>query len=96
MTTPNDFEQPAEAPPQPTETHSEPPKGSHGSAHDDDATTGPHGSMADHGGDHGHDDHGHASEALGPIDMRAWGAGIGGIAIGLVVVLVIARAAGAL
>ena len=28
----------------------------------------------DHGGDHGHDDHAHGEEPLGPIDVAAWGA----------------------
>jgi len=41
----------------------------------------------DHGGTHGHDDHAHGSEALGPIDVAAWGAFAVGIAAGLVVVL---------
>ena len=39
----------------------------------------------------GHDDHddghGHAGEALGPVDVRAWGALILGVAAGLVVAL---------
>jgi hypothetical protein len=40
-----------------------------------------------HGGD-GHDDeHGHGGETLGPIDVRAWGALLLGIAAGLLVVL---------
>jgi hypothetical protein len=43
-----------------------------------------HHSTDDHGADHGHDDHGHAEEALGPIDVRAWGAAILGVAFGLV------------
>jgi hypothetical protein len=42
--------------------------------------------LDDHGGTHGHDDHGHAEETLGPIDGPAWGAGILGVALGLVVV----------
>ncbi|NJD27567.1 MAG: hypothetical protein FIA92_04650 [Chloroflexi bacterium] len=65
--------------------------------HAADAMVGPHGQPSDHGadasGDHGHDDHGHddhghtsEAEALGPINLRAWGAGILGIALGLVVV----------
>lgn len=64
--------------------------------HASDAMTGPHGSMDDHGGDHGHDDHGHAQDDLGPIDLPAWGAGILGVALGLVVVGAIAIASGAL
>ena len=39
----------------------------------------------DHGGDHGHDDHAHGPEVLGPIDPYAWGAGILGIAIAIVI-----------
>lgn len=39
----------------------------------------------DHGEDHGHDDHAHAEEALGPIDLAAWGAGIVGVAVGVVI-----------
>lgn len=35
----------------------------------------------------GHDEHGHGSETLGPVDVRAWGALALGIAAGLVVVL---------
>lgn len=39
----------------------------------------------DHGDDHGHADHGHAEAPLGPIDVAAWGAGIVGVAIAVVV-----------
>lgn len=40
----------------------------------------------DHGGDHGHDDHAHADDdALGPIDLAAWGAGILGVVVALVI-----------
>ena len=38
----------------------------------------------------GHDDHG--SEALGPVDVYAWGALAGGIALGLVVAVCVALA----
>jgi hypothetical protein len=48
----------------------------------------------DHGGDHGHDDHAHGGDALGPIDVRAWGAGALGIALGLVTIAVLATATG--
>ena len=41
----------------------------------------------DHGDDHGHDDHAHGSETLGPIDVAAWGAGALGVALGLVVTI---------
>ena len=40
-----------------------------------------------HGGDDHDDEHGHGGEALGPIDVRAWGALLLGIAAGLLVVL---------
>ena len=35
----------------------------------------------------GHDDHAHGGETLGPIDVRAWGALVLGVAAGLVVAL---------
>ena len=41
-----------------------------------------------HGSDgHAADDHGHGEEALGPIDVQAWGALVLGVAAGLLVVL---------
>jgi hypothetical protein len=46
-----------------------------------------HHATDDHGEDHGHDDHAHDAEALGPIDLAAWGAGVGGVLLGLAVVL---------
>jgi hypothetical protein len=57
--------------------------------HDADAP-GHEGALAhhatdDHGDEHGHDDHAHGDEALGPIDMRAWGAGALGVTLGIVV-----------
>ena len=64
--------------------------------HASDAMTGPHGSTADHGADHGHDDHAHAAESLGPIDLPAWGAGLLGVVLGLAVVLSMAVASGAI
>jgi hypothetical protein len=58
--------------------------------HAGESMVGPHGSTDDHGGDHGHDDHntgeGHGPAALGPIDVRMWGAAALGILLGLVVV----------
>jgi hypothetical protein len=44
-----------------------------------------HHATDDHGEDHGHDDHAHgdAEEALGPIDIAAWGAGVLGVVIGV-------------
>ena len=46
----------------------------------------------DHGEDHGHDDHAHEDETLGPIDLFAWGAGILGIAIAIVIAVTFALA----
>ena len=50
----------------------------------------------DHGDDHGHDDHAHAEDALGPIDVAAWGAGVVGVAVGLAIALCFALATSAL
>jgi len=44
-----------------------------------------HHATDDHGDEHGHDDHAHAEESLGPIDGPAWGAGILGVLLGLAV-----------
>jgi len=57
----------------------------HGTSH---AVEGAHGSTADHGDDHGHDDHGHVSESLGPVDWPMWGAGVLGVLAALAVVWV--------
>lgn len=57
--------------------------------HPGDTDDEPHGS-ADHGTDHGHDDHAHADEPLGPIDVQAWGALMLGAALGLIVAVCIA------
>ncbi len=54
----------------------------HGASH---AVEGSHGSASDHGDDHGHDDHAHASEALGPVDWRMWGVGVLGVIVALIV-----------
>ena len=62
--------------------------------HGSDAMAGPQGA-GDHGEDHGHDDHAHGEdEALGPLDLQAWGAGALGIAAGLAVALVMAASTG--
>ena len=57
--------------------------------HADDAPGHPgavaHHSTDDHGDDHGHDDHAHAEETLGPLDRMAWGAGLLGVVIGVVI-----------
>ncbi|MGZ8438026.1 MAG: hypothetical protein ACXW4H_05030 [Candidatus Limnocylindrales bacterium] len=50
----------------------------------------------DHGEDHGHDDHAHAEEPLGPIDIAAWAAGVAGVAIGLAIAAAFALATGAI
>jgi hypothetical protein len=55
-----------------------------------------HHDPSDHGDDHGHDDHAHAEEPLGPIDVRAWGAGILGVVLALVIAACFAVAIGAL
>lgn len=44
-----------------------------------------HHSTDDHGDEHEHDDHAHDSPAMGSIDPMAWGAGVLGILLGLVV-----------
>ncbi|CAN5459524.1 hypothetical protein BH20CHL7_BH20CHL7_10110 [soil metagenome] len=48
-----------------------------------DAPTPDHGATTDHGPA---TDHGHGSDALGPIDVRAWGAGGLGVMLGMIVV----------
>ena len=73
-----------------TETHSEPGHAA-GDAHDGAVHDAP-----DHGSDRGHDDHGHAEEPLGPIDVWAWGAGALGIAVAAIMVVVFAIATGAI
>jgi hypothetical protein len=76
----------------PTQTSHEPTPDEldHGAAdrghHPGDVAGEAHG-PDDHGETHGHGDHAHASEALGPIDVQAWGALALGIAAGLVVAL---------
>ena len=55
----------------------------------------PHG-PDDHGELHGHDDHAHDSEAIGPIDVQAWGAFAIGIGLGLLVAVCVALSTGAL
>ena len=43
--------------------------------------------VADHGDTHGHDDHAHGNDALGPVDTARWGAFALGIAAGLLVAI---------
>jgi ABC-type nickel/cobalt efflux system permease component RcnA len=54
--------------------------------HPGDLAAEAHGSD-DHGEADGHDDHAHGEEALGPVDVQAWGALIVGVAAGLLIVL---------
>ena len=61
--------------------------------HAGEASVGPHGAPDDHGDTHGHDDHAHDAETLGPVNVLAWAAAIGGIALGLVVMLAFVQAA---
>jgi ABC-type Zn2+ transport system substrate-binding protein/surface adhesin len=63
----------------------------HGTSH---AVEGSHGSATDHGGDHGHDDHAHASEELGPIDWQMWGVGVLGVIVALIVTAGLVAASG--
>jgi len=47
-----------------------------------------HHASGDHGEDHGHDDRANdEGMPLGPIDLIAWGAGILGVVLGLVIVV---------
>ena len=64
----------------------------HGDPHAGESMVGPHGTADGHGADHGHDDHGNGSEALGPIDRMAWGMAALGILLGLVVVVAFMQA----
>ena len=57
-----------------------------GGHHPGDLAGEPHG-PGDHGETDGHDDHAHGAEALGPVDVQAWGALVLGVAAGLLVVL---------
>jgi len=56
-----------------------------------------HHALDDHGDDHGHDDHAHDdSMPLGPIDVIAWGAGVLGVVLALVIVWAFASTTGML
>jgi ABC-type Zn2+ transport system substrate-binding protein/surface adhesin len=72
-----------------SDTHTIPDE--HGTSH---AVEGTHGSTADHGEDHGHDDHAHGSEALGPVDWPMWGIGVLGVVVALIVTAGLASASG--
>jgi hypothetical protein len=49
------------------------------------AAGGDHPEPSDHGTDHGHDEVARDEDTLGPVDVAAWGAGILGILIALVI-----------
>ena len=73
-----------------TAAHDAPePGGGHGHVPDTHGESvvvaGPHGATDDHGGDHGHDDHGHGAGGLGPTDWRMWGIGAAGLVVGVIV-----------
>ena len=51
---------------------------------------------ADHGDAHGHADEAHEAEALGAVDVAAWGAGALGVLIGVAMAVCFALATGAL
>jgi len=61
--------------------------------HAGEAAVGPHGAPDDHGGDHCHYDHAHGDDAIGPVNVLAWAAALGGIALGLLVMLAFIQAA---
>jgi hypothetical protein len=65
----------------------------HPRPHAGESMVGPHGVADDHGEDHGHDDHGHGGDTLGPIDLPMWGAAALGIVLGLVILLALVQAA---
>lgn len=65
----------------------------HGDPHAGEPMVGTHGEADGHGDTGGDNDHAHAAEALGPFDLRAWGAAGLGIVLGLVVMLAFIRAA---
>ena len=71
------------------ETH--PALDEHGTSH---AVEGSHGSVADHGDDHGHDDHAHAGGTLGPIDWTMWGIGVLGVIVALIITAGLVAASG--
>ena len=59
-------------------------------------TSNDHGGHAapDHGTGHGHDDHGHAADTLGPIDWKMWGAGLVSVVAALAVLVAFVLASG--
>jgi hypothetical protein len=65
---------------------SAPPPADHALHHPGDVADEAHG-PDDHGDTDGHDDHAHGGDALGPIDVQAWGALALGVGAGLLVVV---------
>jgi hypothetical protein len=61
--------------------------------HAGESMVGPHGAADDHGDAHGHDDHAHGGETLGPLDFPAWAAAVLGVVLGLVVLFAFVQAA---
>jgi hypothetical protein len=62
-----------------------------------DTTTEPHGEP--HSDEHapaGHDEHDHPEEPLGPPDVGLWAAGVGGVAVAIVIAACFAFSTGAL
>jgi hypothetical protein len=57
--------------------HGTDPTGQHAAS---DAA-GTHDATAGHGDGHGHDDHGHGGDTLGPFDWKMWGIGILGVIV---------------
>ena len=55
-----------------------------------DTDHGAHSAAATHGtghdAGHGHDDHGHAADTLGPIDWTMWAVGLLGVLVAAIVV----------
>ena len=56
-----------------------------------DTDHGAHGATPAHGtapdAGHGHDDHGHAADTLGPIDTVMWGVGVLGVIVAAIIVV---------
>lgn len=76
-------------------THADPNAAPPGPPHDTQTET--HSEPRDHAdGGHdaagGHDEHGHDTEALGPVNWAAWGAGALGLLVAAAMVLVFAIA----
>jgi hypothetical protein len=55
---------------------------------------GAHATAPASGTGHGHDDHGHAADTLGPIAWKMWGAGILGVLAALAVLIGVVLATG--